>query len=641
MSESPKPNLQVVRPKRRVDSSPDQLRQLALDEEKMVLRAMLPDPFGVAGLPDVVPLVREILGDGSDFSVGQNREIYRAVIRVFEATPDRFDVTQIASHLIGVVEFPQVILSDMQFAEDAYRPPPENALHYARQIAGRAQERRAREAAVEVAKSLTPIEDLHKVATSIGEPRRRRFPDTELGTAERFVEDHGDDLRFSYLQSQWFVWTGRRWTLDHMGEVPKRAASTARSLLREALGEPDNDRRIALLRLARQTEKKRTLDAIEDLAKPKLPLPPDSFDQDPMVFNCANGTIDLRTGELRPHRREDLLSQISSLEYDTDATCPLWIAFLEQITGGDWDLMRFLQRAAGWSLTGDTTDQKFFVCYGIGSNGKSTFLIALRWVAGTYGQQAAFETFLERSRQDGRPRDDHAHLAGARLVTAVEAPPGRRLDVNAIKQLTGGEAIRARHLYGREFEFVPKLHLWLAANHKPQVTDSTHATWRRLLLIPFTVTIPDDKVDKKLPAKLAKELPGILAWCVDGALKWQDEGLSPPAAVTGATKGYQEEEDDIGGFLEARTVPAFRERVDLKVLRDAYGEWCEAEKEEPLGTKQFSSALQEKGLRIVRTNGRRYVYGVAWQDTYVGDLGLRNEASVESAESDAPDIILP
>jgi putative DNA primase/helicase len=267
-----------------------------------------------------------------------------------------------------------------------------------------------------------------------------------------------------------------------------------------------------------------------------LPMPSDTLDSDPYLFNVENGTLDLRTGLQRPHNPADRITKLAPVVYDPTATAATWDQFLARIFTGDRELIRFIQRAVGYSLTGLTTEQVMFLLWGTGQNGKSTFITTLQALFGDYARQTAFDTFLAASKSTpGAARPDIVRLRGARLISALEAPAGARLAETVVKSLTGGDIISARDLYSSGSEFRMEGKLWLAANNKPEIRGTDLAIWRRIRLVPFTVTIPEEEKDPQLADKLRAELPGILNWAVEGLAVWQREGLGVPVAVERAT----------------------------------------------------------------------------------------------------------
>ena len=273
---------------------------------------------------------------------------------------------------------------------------------------------------------------------------------------------------------------------------------------------------------------------------------PDALDTDPWLLNVENGTLDLRTGQLHRHRPDDLITKVAPVHYDPEAVCPTWDMFLKRIMAGDEALVHYLQKIFGYSLTGVAREQCIFLAYGGGANGKSTAITAVTSVIGAYAQHTPTETLLVK-RNDGIP-NDVARLHGARLVTAAEAECHRRLAEALVKQLTGGDKIAARFLHGEWFEFTPGFKVVLAVNHKPAIQGTDHAIWRRIRLIPFTVTIPAKEQNKTLSEKLHAGNAGILRWAVDGCLAWQQDGLDPPSAVSEATAAYRDEMDTVGAF---------------------------------------------------------------------------------------------
>lgn len=333
-------------------------------------------------------------------------------------------------------------------------------------------------------------------------------------------------------------------------------------------------------------------------SEPGVPVISEQLDAHPWLLNCQNGTLDLHTGKLLHHRREHLLTKQVPLAHDPEARCPRWLGFLAEITDNKRDLADFLQRVVGYALTGDTGEQVLFFLHGAGANGKTTFLETVKAMLGDYGQQAEFSTFL--TRQYDSVRNDVARLAGARFVAAVEAESGRRLSEVLVKQLTGGDTVVARFLYAEHFEFHPQFKLFLAGNHKPEIRGTDPGIWRRILLLPFTVTIPKEKQDKRLLQKLRVELPGILSWAVQGCLRCQKRGLDPPKIVLAATNAYRQEEDVIGSFLTECCVQRRDTRSTAKDLYSALQQWCEENGEFVPTQKAFGQRLRERGFQRCR-----------------------------------------
>ena len=292
-------------------------------------------------------------------------------------------------------------------------------------------------------------------------------PCTELGNARRFIRQHGQDLRFVPLWKKWLLWDGTRWAVDDTYKVTQRAKETVRSLPTELASIQEDEKRRAFLQHIARSEGYRWIANIVELAKsePGVPVSSEQLDADPWVLNVQNGTLDLRTGQLRPHAREDLLTKLAPVAYDPEALCPTWEAFLSHILAGDVELIRFVQKIIGYSLTGSTQEQCLFMLYGAGANGKSTLIQTVSALLGDYARQTPTDTLLVQ-RGDG-VRNDLARLQGARFVSAVEVEGGRRLAEALVKQLTGGDTITARFLYGEHFEFQTMFKLWLAVNHKP------------------------------------------------------------------------------------------------------------------------------------------------------------------------------
>jgi len=446
---------------------------------------------------------------------------------------------------------------------------------------------------------------------------------TDVGNAELFVKEHGHEVRFCYPWGRWFVWDGRRWAPDTQGRVELLAKQTIRRLYMAALDyEPEIREKIA--KHALQSEKAPRIRALLEMARsePGIPVLPEQLDRDPWLLNVLNGTLNLRTGELRKHRKQDLITKLAPVEFDPEATAPLWEAFLERVIP-DPEVREFLQRAVGYSLTGDTSEQCLLLLYGTGQNGKSTFLETVRSLLGDYAQHTDFETFLAQRHKE--IRNDIARLAGARFVTALEVEAGKKLAESLIKLLTGGDTVTARFLYSEFFEFKPTFKLFLACNHKPVIRGTDLAIWRRIRLVPFTVTIPEEEQDPHLADKLKQELPGILNWALEGCLAWQRDGLRPPTQVLEATKSYREEMDILGEFLAVCCKESVGARISSTLLYQEYLSWCERENEHPISRKTFMMRLRERGFDVVRSHGRRFFVGLTLrQEGAEGDLFVEN-----------------
>jgi putative DNA primase/helicase len=344
-------------------------------------------------------------------------------------------------------------------------------------------------------------------------------------------------------------------------------------------------------------------------SQPGIAMRPDELDRDPWLLNCLNGTLDLRSSAVRRHRREDLLTNICPVAYDRTAECPQWRQFLRDIMDGNEALITYLQRAVGYSLTGSVEEQCLFFLYGSGQNGKSTFLGVILALLAAYAMQTIPELLMVRSHE--QHPTERADLFGKRFVATIEVESGKYLAEALVKQLTGGDRIRARRMREDFWEFEPTHKIWLAANHKPLVRGRDYAIWRRIRLIPFTVKIDDNKKDPKLLDKLKAELPGILAWAVQGCLDWQQQGLAEPQEVIDATKNYQDEMDVIGQFLNECCFlkPGSQEiKANSTDLYKAFLKWSG---ELTMTQKAFSSALQELGYtKKVGGDGRMYWQGI-------------------------------
>ena len=458
-----------------------------------------------------------------------------------------------------------------------------------------------------------PAGELKDAATKI-----EKF--TDLGNAKRMVAKYRDQVRYCEAWGRWFIWDRRRWAEDRKLRVCDMAADLVRGMYALAKGIKDQDEREAFFAHLIKSESHRAITAMINLAKPDktLAVLPDDLDADPWTLTVLNGTINLRTGKLGPHRQSDLISKMAPVTYDPDARCPNWDEFLSMVMNQRSRLVTFLQRAFGCCLTGVTSDKAMFILYGAGGdNGKSTMVDVIQCLLGDYAMRTPTDTFMRK--KEGAIPNDVARLKGARFVWASENERGSRLSESLIKEMTGGDKLAARFMRGEFFEFYPEFKPWLATNHKPQIRGDK-AIWNRLKLIPFDVSIPKDQQKPRhlVMAMFRSEMPGILNWAIKGCLDWHREGLGVPEEVVEATGEYEAEQDTFAMFLNEKCVCVPNARVASNALYRAYKQWAEEYGEAPMSHKMFASFLAERGFGKVRVS-KGIVYegvGVRAEDVY-------------------------
>ncbi len=487
---------------------------------------------------------------------------------------------------------------------------------------------------------------------SINQAERRRIPEngdngkvhhlkrvgetrnlTDLGNAERFVDDHKRHARYCYRWGKWVVFDGTRWAIDDGGDVEHLMKQTVRGIYAEAARETDEARRKQVADHARRSEARaRQADALY-LARSELAVRPEEMDSDPYLLNCANGTVDLRTGVLRPHERLDYITKLAPVHYAVSTQAPTFTAFLERILPS-LELRQYVQAVIGYSAIGVNTEEMLPIFHGSGANGKSTLVNAVMEALGDYAQQAAPDLLMSKHRSHPT---ELADLFGARFVAAVESDEGRRLNEGLVKQLTGRDKIKARRMGEDFWEFDPTHTPVLATNHKPEVRGTDHAIWRRLKLVPFDVQIPAKEQDKKLAEKLREELPGILAWIVRGALIYQKIGLPEAERVTDATSGYRAEMDTLAGFVDECCVVRPEVWCKFADLYAAYVAWCEESNEHPEKKRRFADKLTERGFaRDTGAQNTKIRWGIALRHDGGPDPSRVTEAGPKTAPAAAP-----
>ena len=425
---------------------------------------------------------------------------------------------------------------------------------------------------------------------------RIEYHRTDLGNAQRLSDRHSGNIFWLTDSQSWLVWDGRRYRRD-AGELVMRAAQeTVGSIYREAAECADLDERRSLGSYAATCEREGKLRAAVSLAKSQSSVMATSedFDREPQLLNVRNGVIDLANGTLSPHSQRHRLTRIANVDYDPDATCPTWLGFLERVMDGNADLIEYLRRAVGYSLTGLTQEHCLFMLHGTGANGKSTFTETLCDLLGEYAMHTQFSTWAATER--GEATHEVAALAGARLVVSNEAEGGVRFAEGLVKQATGGDRMRGCFKYQNSFEFTPALKLWLALNHKPSVRGTDEGFWRRIRLIPFTVTIPPEERDPTLRGRLQNELDGILAWAVRGAFEWYHVGLLDPEVVREATRMYRSDQDVFADWIDECLSRRDDWSESGSEVYKSFKSWCERQGMKPMANNKLANLLKDKGF---------------------------------------------
>jgi putative DNA primase/helicase len=442
---------------------------------------------------------------------------------------------------------------------------------------------------------------------------------TDSANADAFVLAHGHGFRYVAEWGSWIAWNGQRWVSRGAGgRVVNAAMLTARAeyvAVKAVMARLEEDKRVALIEGNKkdlveeldarikwmkklllwheQSQNASRLNACVQLAATRQTIFLEELDASPWLLNVRNGTIDLRSAELRPHDRDDFITQLIEIDWDDAATCPTWDAFLARAMGGDTQLVLYLARTVGYSLTGLTSEQCLFFCYGLGSNGKSTFLGIVKEMLGAYACSAPRDLLMVQ--KSPKHETEFARLLGKRLATGAEVGDGQRFDEAKVKDLTGSDVVPARRMNEDFWDLKPSHKLWLAGNYRPTIVGSDLGIWRRIRLIPWLVTIGEGDKDRDLPAKLRLELPGLLRWAVNGCLEWQRIGLAEPISVLEATEAYRLESDVLGSFIGAHLGFDRESTVSKSTLRERYERWCRDAGHEPVGGRRMAARLRELG----------------------------------------------
>ena len=429
---------------------------------------------------------------------------------------------------------------------------------------------------------------------------------TDITNRDYFLKAFGSKIRYCLMWNKFLIWNGTCWEIDKKGKVEEDCVDFVHHMYRGL-------RVITDLQLQKDFEKHliksesfRRIQALVGLLKMSkdIKVSDDELDTDNYLFNVSGITLNLKNGKGFPPEPTNLITKRSKFIYDKDAKCPTWDMFLLQIFNKDTDLIRFVQKAMGYSLSGDVREQCLFILWGTGANGKSTFLNVLQELFGDYACTTGTETFMKKTSEQS---NDLARLKGIRLVTTTEVEQGKALSESLIKQITGGDEITARFLYGEYFSFKPTFKIFMATNHKPKIRGADNGIWRRIKMIPFTVTIPAEQRDKTLTEKLIAENSGILNWLIQGYALWRKEGLNEPEAIRDANEEYRMDMDAVGTFVNDcfDLDASMRWRLPNQMLYQTYIKWCNANNERVMSQKWLTMRMSEKGFkRMVSNNGR-------------------------------------
>jgi putative DNA primase/helicase len=423
-----------------------------------------------------------------------------------------------------------------------------------------------------------------------------RFSESEA--ARRFGDIIRDRARFVADEGQWYYFDGQRWTKDHssvwmLEQSLKVSRAYAEDAVRFGSSDPNFQARVATAKTYNGLPGRKRLIELAK-AEPALAILSSQFDSDPWLFNVLNGTINLHTGQLQPRSAPDLITKLAPVKYDPAATRERWDSFLDEVIP-DADARAHFKRVVGYFLTGEVYEHKLFFCYGTGANGKSVVFEVLLAAFGDYGTLAPVS--LLTSKQVEQHPCDLNTLRGRRVALFAETPQGQRWDESRVKALTGGDTITARGMRENFSTFAPTAKFAIAGNYRLRTNDLSEGFRRRFEEIPFEVTIPEERRDPKLAAKLRAELPGVLNWALEGCAEWQHSGLGKSAKIQAATGAYFADNDRLAPFLAERCTLAPGNRVARAALRSAYEVWCSREGEHPINPKDFGEQLRQRDVR--------------------------------------------
>ena len=582
----------------------NELLNLKCDEnlEKTILGALLIDDSHIESINDYLK--------ETDFSNTDHKLIYKTIIELWKSNSN-VDIVILINHLKDLGKLEQIGGSYFISGLPDECPAPSNALAYAKKLISYSAHntliKTAYKASTGNAKAQSQL--MFKMA---GE-RSKEYPQSDAGNAQLLADTYGDIIRYENGKKIWYVWNDYYWEGDQKNKLNEYVKKVARKRQKNALILTDSKEKEREFNYGLRSEDYHKVKSCQASAKsiPGLSTLPTDWNNDPMMLQFENGTLDLIFGEFFVAKQTEMISQSTRIEYDLDATAPIWKRVISEMMDHNEDLITFLQRAVGYSLSGDTSEHCFFMLYGTGANGKSVFLRILAQIMGDYYRNSRIDVFERKYGQ--QQTNDIARLYDARVVAANESGETKSLDEELMKEITGGDPITARFLYQESFTFQPQFKIWLAVNSLPKVNAYDHGFWRRVRIIPFTVRFDGKNCDRELYNKLKAELSGIVNWAYEGFVQWQKIGLAPPEEVLLATEKYHQQEDVIAQFIGdclSRT-DSIENRLPAKDLFTAFGSWYDDNFSEKVMSQQaFGKRMADAGYKSEKIGGKRWYIGI-------------------------------
>jgi len=453
------------------------------------------------------------------------------------------------------------------------------------------------------------------LASEAAEVRLIPFEFNDIGNAKRLVVLYGDTIRYCPEWKEWFYFSCGYWKEDIEGYLYAMARETIKKLETESIEEENEAMKKFVVKAGNHSRIEAMLEQAKTFTENDIPIVADRWDVNNSLICLKNVTVDFQIGEktafplVREHRREDFITKQLPFDYDESATCPIWEQFLMDIIP-DQETRDFVRRAIGYTLTGFTSEDMLFILHGSGSNGKSTFVETIGEMLGKYAKTIKPETLIMNDKSNAM-KTEIASVCGARFVRTSEIDEGKRLSESLVKQMTGGDRISTRFLFGRDFEYDPTYKIWISTNHKPKIYGNDDGIWRRICLIPFEVTIAKEKRDKFLDLKLKKELPGIFNWAIKGLMEWKAHGLNPPEKVQRANAQYRSDEDVLQGFIDDCIEKTVQLSIGASELYDFYKLYCEQNGTVVLSSTSFGKKMHDdKGFEKTKSAGRMFYTGI-------------------------------